>query len=68
MLVGLLRREISPSQGLYLYRTAQHRQMPTYIYALSGTRIYDPNVRTAQNNTRFRLHGHWDRLVPYLNA
>jgi len=31
-LIGLLRRGIGPSRGLYLHRTAQHRKRLTYIY------------------------------------
>jgi hypothetical protein len=39
--VGLLGREISPSQGLYLHRTTQHRKTRTNIHALSGIRTHD---------------------------
>jgi hypothetical protein len=34
-LVGLLGWGISPVQGLYPYRTTQHRKMWTHIHALS---------------------------------
>jgi hypothetical protein len=44
--VGLLGRMISPSQGLYLHRTTQHRKTETNIHALSGIRTHDPSVRT----------------------
>jgi hypothetical protein len=43
--VGLLGRVMSPSQGLYLHRTAQHRQTRTNIHALSGIRTHNPSVR-----------------------
>jgi hypothetical protein len=39
-LVDLPVRGISPSQGLYLYRAAQHRNTSTNIQALSGIRIH----------------------------
>jgi hypothetical protein len=41
--VGLLERVISPSQGLYLHRTTQHRKMQTNIHALSRIRTHDPS-------------------------
>jgi hypothetical protein len=41
-MVGLLGRVISPSQGLYLYRTTQHRKTRTNVHALSGIRTRDP--------------------------
>jgi hypothetical protein len=44
-LVGLLGRVISPSQGFYLHRTAQHRKTRTNIHAFSGIRTHDPSVR-----------------------
>jgi hypothetical protein len=46
-MLGLLGRVISPSQGLYLHRTTQHRKTRTHIHALSRIRTYDPsNQRT----------------------
>jgi len=42
-MVGLLGQGISPSQGLYLHRTAQHRKMRTFIHA-SGIWTHDPSV------------------------
>jgi hypothetical protein len=42
-MVGLLGRVISPSQGLYLHRTTQHRKTRTNIHALSGIRAHDPS-------------------------
>jgi len=49
-LVGLLGRGISPTQGLYLYRTTQHRKTRTHIQAPSGIRAYDPSVRDIRNS------------------
>jgi hypothetical protein len=40
-MVGLLGRVISPSQGLYLLRTAKHKKTRTNIHALSGIRTHD---------------------------
>jgi hypothetical protein len=41
-MVGLHGRVISPSQGLYLHRTTQHRKTRTNINASSGIRTCDP--------------------------
>jgi hypothetical protein len=46
-MVGLLGRGISPSQRLYLHRTAQHKKTRTNIHALSGIRTHDPNIQEA---------------------
>jgi hypothetical protein len=43
-MVGLLGRVISPSQGLYLHRTTQHRKTRTNIQALSGIRTQIPET------------------------
>jgi cytochrome c553 len=32
---------ITPTQGLYIYRTAQHRKTKTNIHAVSGIRTHD---------------------------
>jgi hypothetical protein len=48
--VGLLGRVISPSQGLYLHRTTQHRKTRTNIHALSGIQTHDPS------NHPFKTH------------
>jgi hypothetical protein len=45
-LVGLLARVISPSQGLYLHRTAQHRKTRTNTHTLSGIRTNNPSDQT----------------------
>jgi hypothetical protein len=49
-MVGLLGRVISPSQGLYLYRTTQHRKTRTNIHALSGIRTHDPSNQSAKTH------------------
>jgi hypothetical protein len=53
-MVGLLGRVISPSQGLYLHRTTQHRKTRTNIHALSGTRTHDPNNQQAKTHASDR--------------
>jgi hypothetical protein len=53
-MVGLLRRVISPSQGLYLRRTTQHRKMRTNIHALSGIRTHDPSNQPAKTHASDR--------------
>jgi hypothetical protein len=40
-LVGFPGRGFSPTQGLYLHRTAQHRKTRTNIHAFSGIRTND---------------------------
>jgi len=62
-LMGLLCRGISPTQGLYLRVTTQHRktQTHTHIYASRGIRTHDPSVRAAEDSTSLRLRGHWGR-------
>jgi hypothetical protein len=47
-MVGLPRREISSTQGLYLHGTAQYRNIKINIHASSGTRIHDPRVRVTK--------------------
>jgi hypothetical protein len=54
-LVGLLGRGISPTQGLYLHRTTQHRKTRTHIHASSEIRNHDPSVR---DSTCLRPLGH----------
>jgi hypothetical protein len=46
-LLGLLGRGVSPSQGLYLHRTTQHRKTRTNIHALSGIRTHDSSIQAA---------------------
>jgi hypothetical protein len=38
-----------PIASLYLQRTAQHREMWTYVHASSGIRTYDSRVRGVQD-------------------
>lgn len=56
-LVGLLGQEISPSQGIYLQKTAQHRRELANMYALSGVWTHDPNVRAIKAHAT-RQHSH----------
>jgi len=63
-LVGLLGREISPTQGLYLHVTTQHRKTRTYIHAPSGIRTRDPIFRAVEDSTCLRPRGRWDRPLP----
>jgi hypothetical protein len=60
-LVRLLGRGISPTQGLYLHRTTQHRKTRTHIHASNGIRTRDPSVRGVEDSTCLRPRGHWDR-------
>jgi hypothetical protein len=53
-MVELLGREISPSQGLYLHRTTQHRKTRTNIHALSGMRTHDPSNQPAKTHASDR--------------
>jgi hypothetical protein len=58
--VGLLGREMSPSQGRYLH-TGQHKHRKnahTDIHALSGIRNHNPSIRAS---SCLRPHGHCDR-------
>jgi hypothetical protein len=52
--VGLLGRVISPSQGLYLHRTTQHRKTRTNIHALSGIRTHNPSNQPAKTHASDR--------------
>jgi hypothetical protein len=49
-LAGLLERVISPSQGLCLHSTAQHRKMRTNIHAFNGIRTHDSSIQTAETH------------------
>jgi hypothetical protein len=53
-MVGLLGRVISPSQGLYLHRTKQHRKTRTNIHALSGIRTHGPSNQPAKTHASDR--------------
>jgi hypothetical protein len=67
--VGLLRRVISSSQGLYLYTNTEkctsppthtHTQTPN-IHALTGIRNHGPSFRASENSTCLRPLGYRDR-------
>jgi hypothetical protein len=69
-MVGLLRRVISPSQGLYLHRTTQYRNTWTNIHAFSGIRTHDPSNQPAKTQASDRTatvtgvsHLTWTTLV-----
>jgi hypothetical protein len=53
-MVGLLGRVISPSQGLYLHSTTQHRKTWTDIHALSGIRTHDPSNQPVKTHASDR--------------
>jgi hypothetical protein len=53
-MVGLLGRVISPSQGLYLHGTTQHRKTRTNIHALSEIRTHDPSNQPAKTQASDR--------------
>jgi hypothetical protein len=53
-MIGLLGRVISPSQGLYLHRTTQHRKTRTNIHALSGIRTHDPSNQQVKTHASDR--------------
>jgi hypothetical protein len=54
-MVGLLGRVISPSQGLYLHRTTQHKKTRTNIHVLSGIRTHhDPSNLPAKTHASDR--------------
>jgi hypothetical protein len=53
-MVGLLGRVISPSQGLYLHRTTQHRKTRTNIHALSGIRTHNPSNQPVKTHASDR--------------
>jgi hypothetical protein len=49
-LAGLLGWVISPSQGLFLHRTAQNRKTRTNIDGLDGIRTCDPSIQAAKTH------------------
>jgi hypothetical protein len=53
--VGLLGRVISPSQGLYLHKTTQHRKTRTNIHALGWIRTHDPSNQPAKTHASDRM-------------
>jgi hypothetical protein len=64
-MVGLLGRVISPAQGLYLHRTAQHRKTRANIHALSGIRTPDPSNQPAKTHASDRTATVTGSLCPY---
>jgi predicted component of type VI protein secretion system len=62
-MVGLLGRVISPSQGLYLHRTTQHRETRKNIHALSGIRTHDPSNQPAKTHASDRTATVTGRVV-----
>jgi hypothetical protein len=64
--VGLLGREINPSQGLYLH-TEQYKHRinahNTDIHVLSGIRTHDPRVLASEGSSCLRPRGHCYRHV-----
>jgi hypothetical protein len=57
-MIGLFGRVISPSQGLYLHRTTQHRQTRTNIHALAE---FEPTIPATNRPRPTPQHGHCDR-------
>jgi hypothetical protein len=53
--VGLLRRGISPTKGLYLYRITERRKTRRNIHALSGIRTHDPSNQAAKTYAKIRI-------------
>jgi hypothetical protein len=66
ILVRFLRREISPTQGLYLHRTTQHRKTRTQIPASSGFRTHNPSVQAVKDRTCLRPSAIGTCLFDYL--
>jgi hypothetical protein len=68
-LVGLLGRVISPSQGLYLHGTAQHRKARTNIHDLSGSwPMILVSERSHSPARAATATGFFYRCPPYLTA
>jgi hypothetical protein len=65
--VGLLGQVISPSQGLYLHKTIQHRKTRTNIHAFSGIRTQDPSNQPAKTHTSHRTVTVTGIVVVYVN-
>jgi hypothetical protein len=70
-MVGLLGRVISPSQGLYLHRTTQHRKTRTNIHPFSGIRTHDPSnqpVNTHASDRTATVTGCKDYIISKYTA
>jgi hypothetical protein len=60
--VGLLGREISPTQDRYLHRTTQTQNKRTQTSkASSGIRTHDPSVRVGKDSSCLRPRRHCER-------
>jgi len=56
-LVGLLRRGIGPTQGLYLHRTTQRqKETRTHIHGWSSIRKHGSSFRAAEDSWLTLLH------------
>jgi hypothetical protein len=73
--VGLLGREISPSQGRYLHTEQYKHRINAYntdIHASSMIQIHDPSVRASEDGSCLRPCGLCDRpvenMVPEISA
>jgi hypothetical protein len=70
-MVGLLGRVISPSQGLYLHRTTQHRKTRTNIHALSGIRTHylrNQPAKTHASDRTATVTGHFLKYISKLEG
>jgi hypothetical protein len=67
-MVVLLGRVISPSQGLYLHRTTQHRKTRTNIHTLSGIRTHDPSNQPGKIHASDRMATVTGNYSQLLNA
>jgi hypothetical protein len=70
-MVGLLGRVMSPSQGLHLHRTTQHRKTRTNIHALRGIRTHEPSNQLAKTHASDRtatVTGHCISYSVYINT
>jgi len=67
-LVGLLGQGISPSQGHYLHKTAQHRKMQTHIHASSRIWTHDPSVWAVEDyvstgTSQYNIVNEWKQAL-----
>jgi len=58
---------MSPSQGLHLHGTAQHKKNADIYPCLERDFEHDPSVQAVKDRTCLRSSGHWDRPVTRLN-
>jgi hypothetical protein len=62
ILVGFRERGISPSQRLYLHRTAQQRKTRIYIHASGGIRTYGERSKVARVLDRAATGTGWSKI------